>query len=124
MMRKMGHTMLESISIARPKPTEEHPQHLCLDKGYDYDEARDLGQEFGTLCTFELEMKRRKRSNARSAARLFVGWWSARIAGRIPFVVYLSAGSKRSRTISTSSISLALGLPSVLASCQYFCVMV
>ena len=47
MMRKMGRMTLESIPIAQPKPTEEHPQHLCLDKGCDYDEVRDLGKEFG-----------------------------------------------------------------------------
>src|SRR6266581_1195192 len=28
-------------------PTKEDPQHLCLDKGYDYDEVRALGKEFG-----------------------------------------------------------------------------
>jgi putative transposase len=28
---------LESIMIARPTPTEEAPQHLCLDAGYDYE---------------------------------------------------------------------------------------
>jgi putative transposase len=26
---------LEAIVVARPEPTEEQPQHLCLDKGYD-----------------------------------------------------------------------------------------
>jgi putative transposase len=26
---------LEAIVVARPQPTEERPQHLCLDKGYD-----------------------------------------------------------------------------------------
>lgn len=26
---------LEAIVVARPKPTEQQPQHLCLDKGYD-----------------------------------------------------------------------------------------
>jgi putative transposase len=26
---------LESIVVERPQPTEERPQHLCLDKGYD-----------------------------------------------------------------------------------------
>jgi putative transposase len=26
---------LEAIVVERPQPTEEHPQHLCLDKGYD-----------------------------------------------------------------------------------------
>ena len=26
---------LEAIVVARPQPTEERPQHLCLDKGDD-----------------------------------------------------------------------------------------
>jgi transposase len=44
---KMGRATLDSIPIDRPQPTEEQPQHLCLDKGYDYDEVRELGKEFG-----------------------------------------------------------------------------
>jgi len=28
---------LDHIMIARPTPTEEEPQHMCLDAGYDYD---------------------------------------------------------------------------------------
>jgi IS5 family transposase len=31
----------------RPAPTEERPQGLCLDKGYDYDEVRAIVEEFG-----------------------------------------------------------------------------
>ena len=30
----MGET-LEAIPVARPQPSDEDPQHLCLDKGYD-----------------------------------------------------------------------------------------
>jgi len=26
---------LEAIVVERPQPSAEHPQHLCLDKGYD-----------------------------------------------------------------------------------------
>jgi putative transposase len=44
---KMLQATLESIPIERPKPTPEESQHLCLDKGYDYDEVRELGKEFG-----------------------------------------------------------------------------
>lgn len=44
---KMVEETLESILAPRPEPTEKHPQHLCLDKGYDYDEVRDLVEEFG-----------------------------------------------------------------------------
>jgi len=29
---------LDSLTVRRPRPTDEHPQHLCLDKGYDYPE--------------------------------------------------------------------------------------
>lgn len=44
---KMMKTTLESIPVKRPKPTRKNPQGLCLDKGYDYDEARELAREFG-----------------------------------------------------------------------------
>jgi len=38
---------LLSVPIDRPDPTDEAPQHLCLDKGYDYDEVYGLLLEFG-----------------------------------------------------------------------------
>ena len=44
---KMAKATLKSLAIQRPKPTTKKPQGLCLDKGYDYDEVRDLGKEFG-----------------------------------------------------------------------------
>ena len=44
---KMARATLESIPIARPEPTAEKPQGLCLDKGYDYEEVRALLAEFG-----------------------------------------------------------------------------
>jgi putative transposase len=28
--------------LERPEPTKEHPQGVCVDKGYDDDEVRDL----------------------------------------------------------------------------------
>jgi putative transposase len=42
----MARETLQSIPIVRPEPTPENPQGLCLDKGYDYDEVRDLAEEF------------------------------------------------------------------------------
>lgn len=44
---KMMRETLESIPVKRPKPTRQKPQGLSLDKGYDYDEARDVAKEFG-----------------------------------------------------------------------------
>ncbi len=44
---KLARETLESIPVKRPRPSLHKPQHLCLDKGYDYDEVRDLAREFG-----------------------------------------------------------------------------
>ena len=44
---KLVQLTLQSILVERPEPTAEHPQGLCLDKGYDYDEVRSVLQEFG-----------------------------------------------------------------------------
>jgi transposase len=44
---KMVEATLESIPVKRPRPTRNHPQGLCMDKGYDYDNVRDLVKEFG-----------------------------------------------------------------------------
>jgi putative transposase len=44
---KMARQTLESVPVPRPEPTSEEPQGLCLDKGYDYQEVRDLAAEFG-----------------------------------------------------------------------------
>jgi transposase len=38
----MAFETIESIPVERPKPTKARPQGMCLDKGYDYDEVRDL----------------------------------------------------------------------------------
>jgi transposase len=40
-MKLLGPT-LGSVPIARPIPSEENRQGLCLDKGYDYDSVREL----------------------------------------------------------------------------------
>jgi putative transposase len=44
---KMVEATLMSIPIERPTPTPAQPQGICLDKGYDYDEVRELLAEFG-----------------------------------------------------------------------------
>jgi len=44
---KLTRPTIESVVIERPEPTPEHPQGMCLDKGYDYNEVRAILQEFG-----------------------------------------------------------------------------
>src|ERR1700760_1619745 len=45
--KKLAEATLESIPADRPEPTPERPQGMCLDKGYDYDDTRELVREFG-----------------------------------------------------------------------------
>jgi transposase len=44
---KLARATMESIPVPRPRPSRHQPQHLCLDKGYDFDEVRDLARAFG-----------------------------------------------------------------------------
>jgi transposase len=44
---KLAEETLTCLPVARPEPSEEAPQGLCLDAGYDYDEVRDLAAQFG-----------------------------------------------------------------------------
>lgn len=38
---------LEAIPVSRPDPSALDPQHLCLDKGYDYAGPRQTAAEYG-----------------------------------------------------------------------------
>jgi putative transposase len=41
---------LDAVVLERPEATEEAPQHLCLDKGYDNRPTRELVQEWGYVA--------------------------------------------------------------------------
>ena len=44
---KLVRPTLDSLVVERPEPTEDAPHGMCLDKGYDYDEVREILDEFG-----------------------------------------------------------------------------
>jgi putative transposase len=44
---KLVERTLSTLPPARPTPTPERPQHLCLDKGYDYAAVRQTVLDFG-----------------------------------------------------------------------------
>jgi transposase len=44
---KLVKRTLEDVKLDRPALTVVWPQGLCLDKGYDYDEVRELVMAFG-----------------------------------------------------------------------------
>ena len=70
---KLTRATLESIpaEAARPPSTAEEPQHLCLDKGYDFDEVRQIADEFRFTARIPRrgedaqQMKRKARAKAR-----------------------------------------------------------
>jgi putative transposase len=45
--KRLVEATLESMPIDRPEPTVLDPQHLCMDKGYDYPDVRQLVQDWG-----------------------------------------------------------------------------
>ena len=44
---KLTKPTLESIIVKKPKPKRKAPQNICMDKGYDYPEVRELLQDWG-----------------------------------------------------------------------------
>jgi putative transposase len=38
---------IEATVVERPEPTEERPQHLCLDAGYDNEASREVAARHG-----------------------------------------------------------------------------
>jgi putative transposase len=72
---KLVRETIESIVVARPTPTNELPQGMCLDKGYDSAEVRDTLAEFGFTAHIrarEEEAQAIKREAGRRARRWVV----------------------------------------------------
>ncbi len=44
---KLAEATLASIPVERPEPTPEQPQHLSMDKGYDYAAVRETVAAYG-----------------------------------------------------------------------------
>jgi len=44
---KLARQTVEGVIVARPEPTVQAPQGLCLDKCFDYPETREIAAEFG-----------------------------------------------------------------------------
>ena len=70
----MARETLEQIEVDRPQPSPQHPQNLCLDKGYDYPEVRQLAREFGFTTHIRARGEEAKalKHTARKKARRWV----------------------------------------------------
>jgi putative transposase len=72
---KLMRQTIETLAVARPSPSPEAPQNLCLDKGYDYNEVRELAKEFAFtlhLRTRGEELRERVRHVGARARRWVV----------------------------------------------------
>lgn len=73
---KMVRETIENIIAHRPTPTAEQLQGMCLDKGYDYPEVRDLLVEFGFTAQIRArgeEAQQLKQDASKRARRWVVG---------------------------------------------------
>jgi transposase len=72
---KLTEPTLERFIVERPEPTDEKPQNICLDKGYDYPEVRELVEQWGYTAHIRSrgeEMKEKKRIPGYRARRWVV----------------------------------------------------
>jgi transposase len=72
---KLVEATLESVPVGRPAPTADEPQGMCMDKGYDYDEVREVLAEFGFTAHIRSrgeEAQAAKRKARRKARRWVV----------------------------------------------------
>ena len=70
---KLTRETLEAILLGRPKPSKSHPQGLCVDKGFDYKEVREVAGEFG--FTLHLPAKGKERQKTKRKARAKARRW-------------------------------------------------
>ena len=66
---KLVRPTLETIVADRPEPTAEEPQGMCLDKGYDYDEVREILEEFGFTAHIKARGEEAKELKAEAGKR-------------------------------------------------------
>lgn len=66
---KLVRETLASIVVERPAPTEKEPQRMCLDKGYDFQEVREILIEFGFTAHIRSRGEEAKELAAEAAKR-------------------------------------------------------
>ena len=111
---------LEAIVVERPQLTEDDPQHLCLDKGYDNPSGRRAVARHGyrphirRIGEEKLDGSGRKRYPARR-------WVVERTLAWLPSaVLFWYATTKRRRTTSDCySLRRTPVVPSPVATCHF-----
>jgi len=69
---KLTKDTIESLMVNKPWPTDEAPQGMCLDKGYDYDVVREVLKEFA--FTAHIRRRGEEKNIAREAGQRARRW--------------------------------------------------
>jgi putative transposase len=66
---KLVEQTVESLVVKRPRPTQNRPQGMCLDKGYDDAEVRATLREFGFTAHMRTRGEEAQGRNRRAGFR-------------------------------------------------------
>src|SRR5438270_426255 len=66
-----------------PEASEEQPQGMCLGKGYDYQEVRDILREFGFPAHIRPRGEEATPSKGKLASKRGDGWWNGAIVDEL-----------------------------------------
>ena len=98
---KLLEATLDAIVVERPQPTEEEPQHLCLDKGYDNPSGRGAAAGHGYREHIRRIGEEKLDASGDSGIRRAGGWVVERTLHGSPSAVRSWSGTtRRQRTTS------------------------
>lgn len=66
---KLVQATLDDLKLDRPLPTEALPQGMCMDKGYDYDEVRELVAQFAFTAHIHARGEEAKKISSEAGFR-------------------------------------------------------
>ncbi len=78
---KLVRATVDSLPVLQPTPSPDHPQGMCLDKGYDFAEVRRRLDEFGFTAHIRSRGEEAQAIKKRLGSKPDGGWWNALTAG-------------------------------------------
>lgn len=78
---KLMRATIERIVTERPAPSDEQPQGMCLDNGYDYVEVREILAEFGFTAHIRARGEEAKELAQAAGERRDAGSWNEATSG-------------------------------------------